>query len=122
MSTAVRGTDPIPLLGPDSARSAAKAEHATTRLKDVNRCAVRPLDLIAHQGYTVLVTGIDGWINGGTHGFYLHQTRFLSRLKISINGSEPKFVSANTVDHHFITAFYLAPTPAGAEAGTEAGS
>ena len=117
MSTAVHTTDPAPLLGPESARSSAKAEHATTRLKDVNRCAVRPVDLIAHQGYTVLVTGIHGWIDGGTQGFYLHQTRFLSRLKISIDSSEPKFVSANTVDHHFITAFYLAPTPAGGAAG-----
>ena len=79
----------------------------------MNRCAVRPKDLIAHQGYTVLVTDVHGRIGEGIEGFYLHQTRFLSRLKLRIDEADPKPVSANVVDHHFITAYHLAPSPAG---------
>ncbi len=106
------------LTGPGSARTAAKAEHSISALRNVNRCAVRPTDLIAHQGYAVLVTNIDGRIDdAGIEGFFLHQTRFLSRFRIRINGSDPKFISANAVDHHFVTAYYLAPTPAGNSAG-----
>ncbi len=88
-----------------------------TALRDVNRCTVRPADLIAHQGYSVLVTDTKAFIDGGTKGFFFHQTRFLSRWGIRIDGEAPNFVSANVVDHHFITAYYLAPTPAGAGAG-----
>jgi len=38
--------------GPGSIRTVHKASHATMPLRDVNRCTVRPKDLIAHQGYT----------------------------------------------------------------------
>ena len=106
------------LAGPATVRNKGKIALSMSDLRDVNRCAVRPTDLIAHQGYTVLVTNIDGHINEeGIEGFFLHQTRFLSRFRVKIEGSDPKFVSGNAVDHHFITAYYLAPTPAGSAAG-----
>jgi len=105
--------------GPGSIRTVHKASHATMPLRDVNRCTVRPKDLIAHQGYTVLVTGLEGWMGGGLEGFYLHQTRFLSRFGIEIDGKAPKPASANVVDHHFITAYHLAPSPAGRQAEPE---
>ena len=82
-------------------------------LADLNRCAVRPGSLIAHRGYTVLTTDTDGWIGRGAEGFFLHQTRFLSRLRVGIEGSAPKPVSANVVGPHSITAYHLAPSPAG---------
>ncbi len=100
-------TDPL------TTRSTGKVACATTKLRDVNRCRVRPRDLIVHQGYSVLVTGIEGWIGTGLEGFYLHQTRFLSRLRILVDESPPKPISANEVDHHVLTAYHLAPSPAG---------
>lgn len=98
---------------PGEGHSCAKALPSTTTLRDVNRCRVRPHDLIAHQGYTVLVTDVHGRIGQGVEGFYLHQTRFLSRLQIGVDGAAPKFASANVVDHHAITAFHLAPSQTG---------
>ena len=66
-----------------------------------------------HQGYSVLVTGVEGWIGTGLEGFYVHQTRFLSRLHVLVDDTPPKAISANEVDHHFITAYYHSPSPAG---------
>ncbi len=105
--------------GPEAVSTMGKPAHATTALRGVNRCTVRPANLIAHQGYAVLVTDTYGRIGSGIEGFYLHQTRFLSRLKTQIDGSEPRFVSANVVDHHFITAYHLAPSRAGSAAAPE---
>ncbi|MGH7079553.1 MAG: amylo-alpha-1,6-glucosidase [Acetobacteraceae bacterium] len=106
-----------PTFGPQSIRTFAKPERSATPLQDVNRCSVRPADLIAHRGYTVLVTDRGGRIGNGLEGFYLHRTRFLSRLGIRVDEAEPLFVSANVVDHHFITSYHLAPSPAGRAAG-----
>ncbi len=103
--------------GPDATRTFAKPDRSAAPLRDVNRCTVRPTDLIAHRGYTVLVTDTRGRIGSGLEGFYLHKTRFLSRLGIKVDESEPTFVSANVVDHHFITSYHLAPSPAGRAAG-----
>ena len=94
-----------------------QSELAALTLRDVNRCSVRPTDLITHRGYAVLVTDTKGWIGGGKEGFFFHQTRYLSHFSIKIDDADPKFVSANTVDHHFLTAYHLAPSPAGRAAG-----
>ena len=45
------------------------------------------------------------------------RTRYLSHFSIKIDGASPKFISANTVDHHFLTAYHFAPSPAGRAAG-----
>ena len=83
----------------------------------MNRCAVRPDNLIAHRGCVVLVTDTHGRIGGGMEGLYLHQTRFLSRFRFKVDGAAPMFVSANVANHHFITSYHLAPSPAGRAAG-----
>ena len=111
------GAGPDRRSGPDTVRTSGKRERSATPLRDVNRCSVRPGDLIAHRGYTVLVTDTHGRIGDGIKGFYLHRTRFLSRLQIKVNGANPEFVSANAVDHHFITSYHLAPSPGRAAAG-----
>ena len=105
--------------GPASIRTSRKASPSLTALRDVNRCSVRPLDLVIHQGFAALVTDTRGEIGSGIEGFYLHQTRFLSRLRIAVDGSAPKFVSANSVDHHSIIAYHLAPSPLGVAAGPD---
>ena len=102
---------------PAKTRSSQKPEIAALTLRDVNRCSVRPTDLITHRGYAVLVTDTRGWIRGEKEGFFFHQTRYLSHFGIKIDAADPKFVSANTVDHHFLTAYHLAPSPAGHAAG-----
>ena len=101
---------------PEAVRMCSKAERSLSSLRDVNVCRARPLDLIAHQGFAVLITDTRGRITGRTTGFYLHQTRFLSRLGIDVNNGAPQFVSANVVDHHFISAYHFAATPAGSAA------
>ena len=104
---------------PANTRSLQKPEAAALALRDVNRCSVRPTDLITHRGYAVLVTDTRGWISGEQEGFFLHQTRYLSHFSMKIDGAVPKFISANTVDHHFLTAYHLARSPAGRAAGPE---
>ena len=103
--------------GPASIHKSRKAGFGVTCLRDVNRCEVRPLDLITHRGFAVLVTDTHAAIHDGMQGFFLHQTRFLSRFRIKIGGEEPRFVSANKVDHHSLIAYYLVQTPAGISAG-----
>ena len=120
-------TKPLPLMEPHrearddprDTRTWGKREKSALALRDVNRCAVRPSDLITHRGYAVLVTDTRGWIGGQTEGFFFHQTRYLSRFDVKIDGAGPSFVSANTVDHHVLTAYHLAPSPAGRAAGPE---
>ena len=102
---------------PAATRTSHKPEFAALGLRDVNRCSVRPTDLITHRGYAVLVTGTKGWIGGGKEGFFFHQTRYLSHFGITIDGADPKLISANTVDHHFLTAYHFARSPAGRAAG-----
>ncbi|MDT7951130.1 MAG: glycogen debranching N-terminal domain-containing protein [Acetobacteraceae bacterium] len=97
---------------PATIRSTGKVLPSTTRLRDVNRCTVRPDDLIAHQGYSVLVTDVQGWIGKGLEGVYLHQTRFLSRFHLRVEETQISCVSANVADHHCITSYHLAPSPA----------
>ena len=101
---------------PAASHRKGKLLPSTTHLNDVNRCTVRPDDLIAHQGYSVLVTDTKGWIGKGLEGVYLHQTRFLSCFHLRVEDAQLSCVSANTVDHHAITAYHLAHSPAGAAA------
>ena len=110
--------DQVSRTGPDAVRTSGKGERSETGLRDVNVCIVRPGDLIAHRGYAALVTDTHGRIEGGgIKGFYLHRTRFLSRLALKVGDDDPRFVSANPVDHHVITSYHLAPSPAGSKAG-----
>lgn len=113
-------TDPG-INGPATVRTTGKAGPALTFLRNVNRCEVRPHDLIAHQGFAVLVTGRNGLLSGGKEGFFLHQTRFLSRFGITVGGKAPHCASANAVEHHSVLSYHLAPSPAGDEAGPRSG-
>ena len=107
------GTPP----GPGSTRMAGRVAHAMSALRDVNRRQVRPEDLIVHQGFAVLATDRAGAVTGGKQGFFLHQTRYLSRFGVEVDGQAPTSASAGTVEHHSLVAYHLAPSPAGAAAG-----
>ena len=103
--------------GPAATRMTGRVGYSLSSLRNVNRRQVRPEDLIVHQGYAVLVTDRAGAITGGKLGFFLHQTRFLSRFGWELDGHVPVSASAGTVEHHSIVSYHLTPSPAGAAAG-----
>lgn len=86
-------------------------------LQDVNRLKMFPETLVAYQGHSICITGVHGHLRVGIEGFYHHNTRFLSRMEVAIDGCDPAFVSANPVDSYSFIAYYLCPHPAGGEAG-----
>lgn len=100
-------------MGPEATRTFAKRERSATALRDVNRCAVRPADLIAHRG--ILGPG-----NRHARSHRQRDGRVLPppdtvpfALWDQVDGAVPRFVSANVVDDNFITSYHLAPSPAG---------
>ncbi len=88
---------------------------------NVNLYSLRPGELSAYRGHSILVVDVTGRIGSGAEGFYLHQTRFLSRLVLKVDGEEPVFVSANPVEPHSLISYHLAPSPAGRAAGPTPG-
>jgi glycogen debranching enzyme len=64
-----------------------------------------------------LITDLQGRIGGGVEGFYYRQTRFLSKMRVMVEGADPQSVCANAVDAYSAIAYYLAPSPAGDSAG-----
>ncbi len=61
----------------------------------------------------MLIAGAQGWIERGLEGFFCHQTRFLSRLMLRVEGRTPRPVTAVTAAHHTICGYHLAESPAG---------
>ena len=92
-----------------------------TNFRDLNRCKPEPFQIVTHQGFAVLVTNMRGEISEGSEGFFLHQTRFLSRFQIKVDEKSPQFVSAHAVDHHSLIAYYLAPLTSVANARAKPG-
>lgn len=86
-------------------------------LKSVNRCRALPQFLAMHLGHSLLLTDLKGHIGTGEEGFYVGRTRFLSQWRLAVDGVEPRFVSANPIDHHALVSHHLAPSPVGAAAG-----
>lgn len=86
-------------------------------LRNINVCRLRPDYYAIYRGDCVLIANTHGRIGRGEEGFYLHRTRFLSRLLLKIDGQEPSLVSANEVERHSLITYYLHPSPAGAAAG-----
>ena len=64
------------------------------------------------DGSTFCICADDGAIHEGAHGFYADDTRFLSRLGLTINGERPMPLSAGKVEY-FAAAFFLRNPPAG---------
>ncbi len=82
-----------------------------------NRFDVFPSELIIHRGKSCVVCSRDGIIGGGRQGFYLYNTRFLSRLDLRVDGKPPRPVSANAVDANSMIAYFLAASPEGDASG-----
>lgn len=58
------------------------------------------------DGSTFCISDDDGDIAGSTSGFFAKDTRFLSLLRLSVNGERPLHLSSGRVDY-FSAAFYL---------------
>jgi glycogen debranching enzyme len=58
------------------------------------------------EGSTFCICDERGDIAEATSGFYAHDTRFLSRLVLKIDGSRPLLLSSGRVEH-FAASFYL---------------
>ena len=77
------------------------------------RLQIDPERVIAHCGVHILELNRRGMIEPQTGGYYVHKTRFLSRLAVSSAGRMAKPVSCAAVEAHATVAYYLLPTPAG---------
>jgi glycogen debranching enzyme len=58
------------------------------------------------EGSTFCICDERGDIGAETSGFFAHDTRFLSRLELLVDGVRPLLLSSGRV-HHFAAAFYL---------------
>ena len=88
-------------------------------MKNLNRLRIRPSRLITYEGNAFLITDLEGFIGSGIEGFYYRQTRFLSKMRLAVDGSQPSNVSAHAIDTYSSIAYYVAPSPAGAKAGPQ---
>ncbi|HEX5454372.1 MAG TPA: glycogen debranching N-terminal domain-containing protein [Stellaceae bacterium] len=87
---------------------------------ELNKLRIMPRHLTVYHGSAFLITGLAGFVEGGTEGFYYRQTRFLSKFHVRIGDGEPRMVSANAVASYALISYHLAPSPAGAKAGPDA--
>src|SRR3954464_11627551 len=58
------------------------------------------------EGSTFCISDERGDIDGETQGLFADDTRFLSRLRLTVNGAKPLLLSAGKVEY-FSAAFYL---------------
>jgi glycogen debranching enzyme len=64
------------------------------------------------EGATFCICDEHGDLGGETHGLFSEDTRFLSRLRLTVNGAKPLLLSSAKVDY-FSAAFYLRNPVAG---------
>ena len=70
----------------------------------------RPNNFCAWRGPSMLVVGADGWIGKESlSGFFFRETRYLSALKLEIQGDEPFPCSLAEVRAHWIESTYNYP-------------
>ena len=84
--------------------------------ESVNRLRLDPDQTTIYRGHHVLVTDRRGLITSDKQGYYLQQTRFLSRFEIFSGGEKVRGVSCNSVEPHGTVAYYLMSSPAGRKA------
>jgi glycogen debranching enzyme len=78
----------------------------------------RPRKHIISQNYSALITAHDGFIyKGSSDGWYVHQTRLLSRYRYLLNGEPPHPVALSACGQHSWLGYYIAPPPSSEEDG-----
>ena len=58
------------------------------------------------EGSTFCICDEHGDIDGQAHGFFADDTRFLSQLRLTVNGAKPLLLSSGKVEY-FSAAFFL---------------
>jgi glycogen debranching enzyme len=76
-----------------------------------------PARRLLYADYTVLCSGPDGTISHDPEGLYDHDTRILSRLSLTIDGQELKFVSSVELGPDRRLTVLLAPRSGGSAIG-----
>jgi glycogen debranching enzyme len=64
------------------------------------------------EGATFCVSDEAGDIAAATHGFFTHDTRFLSRLRVTIDGESPLLLASRTVEYFAAVAYLRNPVTA----------
>ena len=82
----------------------------------INRLRLDPEQTTIYRGHHVLITDRHGLITSEGHGYYLQQTRFLSRFEVFSRGEKVRAVCCNGVEPHSTVGYYLMSTPAGPKA------
>jgi N-terminal domain of (some) glycogen debranching enzymes len=90
-------------------------------MNNLNRLRPMPSHLILHHGQAFMISNLAGLCGSGAEGFYYRQTRFLSKMRFTVEGDEPSSVCAVTINSNSAIAYFNAPTPAGAPAGPQPG-
>jgi hypothetical protein len=76
------------------------------------RLRTRAETLYVSQNRTVLATRRDGFINAEPdHGFFVRNTRLLSRYEYRLNGQAPVPNGLSNVEQHTWLGYYVAPAP-----------
>ena len=87
------------------------------------RIRARPESVYISRNRSVLATDRHGYILGDPdHGFFVHQTRLLSRYRYRIDGEPPTPNVLSTVDHHSWLGYYLAVAPSARDEEPDTGS
>jgi len=72
----------------------------------------RPKTVYCSQGRAVLATNLDGMIiDFPRHGFFVGETRLLSRYRYLVDGKPPQTVAVSTVEQHSWLGYYITPAP-----------
>ena len=85
------------------------------------RITVDPDRISVYRGPHILAVDRKGTINPKSDGYYFRQTRFISRFSLSSGGNQPNTAGCAASGYSQFVAYYLFPSPAGADAGPPGG-
>ncbi|MGA8760998.1 MAG: glycogen debranching N-terminal domain-containing protein [Stellaceae bacterium] len=91
-------------------------------MNELNRLRLRPSHLILHHAHAYAISDLGGMITGeidGSDGYYYRQTRFLSKMRFTVEGKQPMQVCAVNITTRSASAYFLAPAPSGSLAGPQ---
>jgi glycogen debranching enzyme len=76
-----------------------------------------PSRRLLYADYTVLCSAPDGSISGDPEGLYDHDTRILSRHRLTVDGDDLRFVSTADIEADRRLTVLIAPKPGGTASG-----
>ncbi len=84
----------------------------TPRLADLTRIRPRPSTVHVSRGRCVMATTLAGTIEGNPdHGFFVHETRLLSRWRYRIDDEEPSPNALSSLAQHRWLGYYVIAAP-----------